>query len=155
MADGLRMGLALRLSLLAVTSLVTACANPREDVRVTLCKDLVAVTHVGASPALKLQGTETEIRGREYAAVRVRYATGTSEGQAVCYYRHDAPEETAMTLSDPLSAFAASPYQVTFGSEPLSNAALAEAIKKAMLKQGGELVDRAKELADRAKKGMQ
>jgi hypothetical protein len=47
-------------------------------------------------------------------------------------------------LSDPLSGFATSPSEAVIDGRKLSRSGLAEAVKQAMLKQGGEFVDRAK-----------
>jgi len=121
--------------------LVAACSGPREDVRVTLCKDIVS-TQLGSSATLS--GADSQVRGRQYAAVRVRYSTQGREAQAVCYYGYDAVDDTALQLSDPLSGFATSPYEVVIDGQKLSKSGLAEAIKQAMLKQGREFVDRAK-----------
>lgn len=133
---------------------VAGCANPLEDRRVTLCKD-IAATQQGAGQAAKVKGSETEIRGREHAAVKVQFTTAAGDGQVVCYYKHEAPEENAITVSDPLSAFATSPYKVTLNGQPLSQPTVTQAVKQAMLKQGKELVDQAKEFGDRAKRAIQ
>lgn len=129
------------LSVLAAVLVATGCSNPREDVRVTLCKDIVTVQ---LGPSVNLQGADTQTKGYEYAAVRVRYAAQSGEGQAVCYFNYNEVEDTALTLSDPLSAYATSPFEVTIGGQKLSRPGLAEAVKQAMLKQGREFVDRAK-----------
>jgi hypothetical protein len=89
-------------------------------------------------------GTDTQTKGHEHAAVRVRFSTRGREARAVCYYDHDAVDDTALHLSDPLSAYATSPHEVAIDGQKLSRSSLAEAVKQAMLKQGREFVDRAK-----------
>ncbi len=122
---------------------IAGCSNPQEDVRVTLCKDMV-ISLLGAPQNVTWQAVSTEVRGRESAAVRVDYAAPGGNGQAICHYRYDAVDDTALALSDPLSAFSTSPSQMTLNGRTLSRPELAEAVKTAMLKQGGELVDRLK-----------
>lgn len=122
---------------------IAGCSNPQEDVRVTLCKDMV-VSLLGASQNVTWQETSTQVRGRESAAIRVNYAGPGGNGQAICHYRYDAVDDTALALSDPLSAFSTSPSNMTLNGRTLSRPELAEAVKAAMLKQGGELVDRLK-----------
>lgn len=129
------------LCLSPVLLLLAGCSNQGEDVRVTLCKDIV-YTQVGSS--VTVTGTDTATKGRRQAEVRVRYSDQGSEAQAVCYYDHDAVEDTADHLSDPLSAFATSPSEVIIDGRRLSPSGLGEAVKQAMLKQGRELVDQAK-----------
>jgi hypothetical protein len=137
-----RTGLSLAMSLLISTVFVAGCSNPREDVRVTLCKDIVR-TQVGSSTVL--QGADTQTKGYEYAAVRVRFSSQGRDAQAVCYYSHDAGDDTALNLSDPLSAYATSPFEVNIDGQKLNKPGLAEAIKQAMLKQGRDFVDAAKQ----------
>jgi len=126
---------------LAATLLTAGCGSPGEDVRVTLCKDIVAV-HTGGP--VTVYTAEAKAQGYQHAAVRVRYNSGGSDGEAVCYYDYNAVDDTAQTLADPLSAYSTSPSRVTFDGRPLNRAQLADAIKRAMTKQGRELVDRAK-----------
>lgn len=128
-------------ALISATALITGCSNPREDVRVTLCKDIV-LTQLGSSA--EVSGADTQIKGREQAAVTVRFSTGDRQARATCYYDYDAVDETALQLSDPLSGFSTSPSGAVIDGRKLSRSGLAEAVKQAMLKQGGEFVDRAK-----------
>jgi hypothetical protein len=113
-----------------------------EDVRVTLCKDIV-LNEAGA--ATTIQGADTQTKGYEHAAVRVRFSSQGRDGQAVCYYNYNAVEDTALQLSNPLSAYATSPSEVTIDGKVLTKAALANAIKSAVAKQGKEFVERVKQ----------
>lgn len=127
---------------ITVGTALTACSGAGEDVRVTLCKDIVAVQ---LGPAQSLQWTEaaTETRGYQHAAVRLRWSGAGGDGSAVCFYDYNAVEDTAMALSDPLSSYSASPSKMVLNGQTLSKPALAEAIKQAMLKQGRSLVEAA------------
>ena len=81
-----------------VDAAVAGCDNPQEDVRVTLCKDMAAVD-LGTVPSW--QGSEVRIRGRQGAAVMVRFNDGQ---QATCEYKYDAVEDTALALANPIEA---------------------------------------------------
>jgi hypothetical protein len=121
-----------------VAAAVAGCANPREDVRVTLCKDMAAV-ELGAVPSW--QGSEIRIRGRQGAAVTVRFEGGQ---EATCDYKYDAVEDTALTLANPIEAYATSPSKMTINGRIITDAALARTIGRAMQKQGRDFVDRAR-----------
>lgn len=129
------------LGIVTAALVATGCSDPREDVRVTLCKDIVSL-QVG--PTASVTSTETKTRGYEHASVRVRYSDQDRDAQAVCYYDYKAVDDTADMLADPLSAYATSPVEVSIAGQTLSRPALAEAIKQAMSKQGSELLDPAK-----------
>lgn len=129
--------------LLGLTLLAAGCSNMQEDVRLTLCKDMV-ISRLGTSQPVTWEGNATELRGYEDASIRVEFSAGGRDGQAVCYYRYNAVEDTALTLSDPLSAYSTSPSKMTLNGQTLSKSELARAVKDAMLKQGRELVDKAK-----------
>ncbi len=86
-----------------------------------------------------------KIRGYEDAVVRVRFATGAGEGRAECAYPHAKGEDTAVTLANPIEAYATSPSRMTFNGHNLTGSELARAVQRAMGKQGHEFLDRAKE----------
>jgi hypothetical protein len=134
---------AIRLSPLAALLALGGCSNPREDVRVTLCKDMIS-TQLRAAEGLEWRAVETSTRGREYAVVQVHFSGPRGDGEASCYYDYDAVDDTALTLSDPLSAYSTSPSKMTLNGQTLSRPVLARAVKEAMLKQGKGLVDEVK-----------
>jgi hypothetical protein len=124
--------LRLRAAMAAVSiALVAGCGGPSEDVRISLCKDIVAV-HTAASPAY--ERAEATARGYEHAQVHLSYRTDGKRGTAACFYEHDAVEDTADLLANPLRAYATSPYRVIINGETLTRAALAQAIGRATLK---------------------
>jgi hypothetical protein len=118
---------------------ILGCSGPGEDVRVTLCKDMVS-TRLGPAQSPTWTDVRTETRGYEHAAVRLRFSTGAGDGEASCFYDYNAVEDTALALADPLSAYATSPSKMTLNGETLSKSQLADAVKKAMLKQGRDLL---------------
>jgi hypothetical protein len=129
------------LGLMAAALITPGCSDTGEDVRVTLCKDIVSV-RFGTSVAIN--GADTQIKGYEHAAIKVFFSHQGREGKAVCYYDHKAVDETADLIGNPLNAYATSPYEVTIDGQRLSKPDLAEAIKQAMLKQGKAVLERAK-----------
>jgi len=141
-------GRASRILALAVAAVLclASCSGTGEDVRVTLCKDLVRVL-LERPGGIQWRRADNEMRRLEYLAVRLSFDAGGEGGaqeamQARCFYRHDAVEDTALALSDPMSSYATSPYRMTLNGREVGRSALAEAVKQAMLKQGRELLDR-------------
>lgn len=130
-------------SLLMTGLALSGCSSPREDVRITLCKDMV-LTQLAASQPIAWTAVSTQTRGYEHAEVRLRFTAAGKDGEAACYYDYDAVEETAITVSDPLAAYAASPSKMVLNGQTLPQSALAQAVKDAMLKQGRELIDAVK-----------
>lgn len=126
--------------------LVASCSGSREDVRVSFCKKLVT-TQVGSPSSIRWTGVETNPRGHSGLTVQVGFESdGVSRPrQATCHYRYNAVEDTALTLSDPLSAYSTSPETMTIDGELLSRSALAEAVKQAMIAQGKAIIDRAQQ----------
>ena len=57
-------------TVLAAILLLIACSGSGEDVRVTLCKDMVAVKLAGTGTVNWNEAT-TETRGKEYAAAKL------------------------------------------------------------------------------------
>jgi len=139
----LRAGAAVLLAL----SLALGCSGAGEDVRVTLCKDIVAV-QTGAAPAF--EAPEIRTRGYQGAEIRLAYRVGDSPGRATCFYAHNAVEDTADQLANPLNAYATSPERVIIAGEALSRPALAQALKQALLKQGRQFVEDAGDMARKA-----
>ena len=131
-------------SILIGSGLLAGCANPGEDVRVRLCKDLVA-GQVGTDQ-LDWTQVSTKTPGYRDAIVSLRWASADaagSSGSATCAYPYNAVDDTAQQLADPLSAYATSPSQVVINGETLSGQALANAVAQAMQRQGRELIDAA------------
>lgn len=129
------------LGLLASALVLASCGGPGEDVRIRLCRDIAAAR---ADSPISVYETAAQTKGYEHARVRVRYRSGDRDAEMVCYYDYNAVEDTAQTLSQPLSAYAATPSRVTIDGEDLNRAQRADAISRAMMNQGRELIDRAK-----------
>jgi hypothetical protein len=127
---------------LAAVLLAAGCSDPTEDVRVTLCRDIVLTQ---AGPDATIRSADPQTKGYEHAAVRVRFSSRGTDAVAVCYYDYAAVEDTAIELSDPLSAYATSPFEVVIDGRKMSRSGLADAVGQAMLKQGRGLLQPAKE----------
>lgn len=124
-------------------ALMSGCSGGGEDVRVTLCKDLVKVK-LGVTPTWTQVRTETP--GYQDAVVRLAWSGTQADGAASCSYRYNAVEDTAQQLADPLSAYAASPSKVMINGQTLTGSALARAIADAMKRQGQQLLESAGKL---------
>jgi hypothetical protein len=131
---------------LAASLLAVACSGPGEDVRVTLCKDIIAV-HSGGKTTF--ERTEVKTPGYQDAQVILAYSTDSARGRATCFYEYNAVEDTADLISDPLRAYSASPSRVVINGEPLSQTALARAVGESMMHQGRELLDSAADAAQK------
>lgn len=129
------------LALLTAAGL-TGCPNPREDVRLSLCKDMVT-GQLGAEPTW--QGSEAQIRGYEDAVVSLRFTSSAGAGRAECAYKHAKGEDMAITLANPIEAYATSPSRMTLNGRTLTGPELARAVQQALGKQGREFLDRTKE----------
>ncbi|WP_295413968.1 hypothetical protein [uncultured Thiodictyon sp.] len=128
--------------LMAAAAAVGCSNNPREDVRLALCKDMVRV-ELGSTPTW--QGSRVQLHGHEDAVVTVRFATAAGDQQAACHYKHAGLDDTALTLANPIEAYATSPSKMVLNGRTLTGANLAQLVMRAMQRQGREFVDRARE----------
>jgi hypothetical protein len=128
---------------LGIALLASCSGGGGEDVRVTLCKDLVKV-NLGFTPNWTQVRTQTP--GYRDAVVHLAWSGPQADGAARCSYRYNAVEDTAQQLADPLSAYATSPSQVVINGQTLSGSALARAVADAMKHQGKQLLDSAGKL---------
>ncbi|MBK1703990.1 hypothetical protein CKO40_05385 [Halochromatium glycolicum] len=131
-------------ALLPIAFLVS-CGNPGEDVRITLCKDLVrGQLGSGATPTWSKVTTQTP--GYQDAVIQLGWTAPSGNGAARCYYPYNAVDDTAQQLADPLTAYATSPSKVIINGQTLSGSALARAVAEAMRHQGQQLLDSAGQL---------
>jgi len=129
-------------AILIVAADVAGCSNPREDVRLALCKDMTTV-ELGTVPSW--QGSEVQTRGYEGAVVTVRFATPEGDGRAACHYKYDAGDDTALTLANPIEAYATSPSKMILNGRTLTGPELAQTVMRAMKMQGRDFLGRARE----------
>ena len=132
---------------LGITALAAGCANPGEDVRLALCKDMVAV-ELGAEPTWT--DTRIQTRGRDGAVATIGFSHADGRGgRAECHYRYDAVEDNMLTAADPLAAYSTSPSKMVLDGRTLTGQNLARTLGQAMRRQGRELLDRARETLGR------
>jgi hypothetical protein len=136
-------------SLLIVGALILGgCAGSSEDVRVSYCKNLAGVL-LAPGETVQWGAVGQEIHRPEYAAISLRQAAGEGQSapQAECRYAYTAPEENVMTQTDPLSAYATVPYQVSVNGTTLSEKELRAAQVFLLKQQGKKLAEQAEQEA--------
>jgi hypothetical protein len=126
---------------------LTACSDAREDVRISFCKKLV-LAQADSPDTVKWTAVKTDPRRSDGLTVTLEFeggAPGTNarSRRATCEYRYDAPDETAATLADPLSAYATSPERMTIDGVAVARSALAKSVGDAAILQGKALIERA------------
>lgn len=120
------------IGLLACGALLSGCGEVPEDVRLGFCRALVR-TQVPAQTSVVWTGAAIK-QGVGDLLIRLRFETPSAR-EAVCAYPYRAVDDTALTLVDPLAAYGTSPTSLTLDGRALSRAALATAIKEAMVLQ--------------------
>ena len=118
--------------------MAAGCSGPTEDVRVTLCKNLT--TTLQSAQSIEWKGNENSFRRPEYAITALTY---------------EALEDTAVTLADPLSAYANLPFAMTFNGRTLSDAELLQLVNAEQRRQGRQAVETlkkgARDVADKVR----
>jgi hypothetical protein len=138
--------------------MAAGCSGPTEDVRVTLCKNLT--TTLQSAQSIEWKGNENSFRRPEYAITALTYEAvdrdgRRSGGQSACHYAYEALEDTAVTLADPLSAYANLPFAMTFNGRTLSDAELLQLVNAEQRRQGRQAVETlkkgARDVADKVR----
>ncbi len=151
-----------RLALPAALSLLAGCSGPTEDVRVKLCKNLTTALQPAAA-SIDWKGNENSFRRPEYAITSLTFEVTAGDGarrsgRSACHYAYEALEDTAITLADPLSAYATLPFQMTLDDRTLSDAELLQLVNAELRRQGRQLIETlrkgARDAADRVKAGI-
>jgi len=136
---------------LAGSLLLGGCGKPTPDVRLSLCKDLGSELSGGSADALTWETEEVQPHG--YAGLDIRLTfTSTANGShaLACHYEHEAKDETALTLSNPLSAYATYPTQVISDGRTLGDRETFDAVNAVLKKQGKRLLDKIHDQVDKA-----
>lgn len=136
------------------------CSGSREDVRVTLCKNLTN-SLLSSAESAEWTGGENTFNRPSYAVTSLTFdvAGGVPRSAtSACYYAYDALDETAQTLADPLSAHATLPFKMTFDGRTLSDEELLRLVNEEQKRQGRQAVARlekgARDMADKVRAGI-
>ena len=139
---------------LAALGGLTGCSGSTEDVRVSLCKYLATALHPGAA-SIEWTGNENSFYRPEYAVTALTFdvldnSGGRTASTAACHYEYEALDDTAITLADPLSAYATLPFKMTHNGQPLSDRDLLRLVNAEQRRLGKKAVDTLKKGAQDA-----
>lgn len=150
------------LLLAGAAAVLAGCSGPTEDVRVTLCKNLTTAL-LPAARSIEWQGNENSFRRPEYAITALTFEVEESgdtqrAGQSTCHYAYEALEDTAVTLADPLSAYANLPYRMSIDGRTLPDAQLLELVNAEQRRQGRQVIETlqkgARDAVDKVRSGI-
>ena len=140
--------------------LTAGCSGSREDVRVTLCKNLTTAL-LSSAESVEWTGGENTFNRPSYAVTSLSFDVTGGEprsARSACYYAYDALDDTAQTLADPLSAHATLPFRMTFDGRDLSDAELLGLVNAEQKRQGRQAVEKlekgARDMADKVRAGI-
>lgn len=124
--------------------LLSACSSETNLQHVPFCQALTA-NLLGSPRDIAWQDTRKEMHGYDDLKVNLTFhAPGKEDMRAVCFYEYTAPDETALTLANPLSGYATSPYKMTLNGRPVPNQDLVNAMNHVMRDTGKKIVEDSK-----------
>jgi hypothetical protein len=129
----------------AIGIAVAGCSGSGEDPRETFCKNLTVAMY-SLSDDVQWQESEQVIKDPQFAKITVRPKTGN---RATCWFEYDAPEETAESHVDPLSAYATLPYRMTLNGKAVAERTLLDAVNAEQIRQGKAVVEQLRQAAYR------
>ena len=136
--------------------LTLGCSGSTEDVRITFCKDL-AVGLTG-SENIEWTGGENRFNRPAYAITALTFGVDGSNGDIACHYEHEALDDTAVNLANPLDAYQTLPFAVSFNGRLLSNEELVAAVRAEQKRRGVALMrgleQGARDLAEQVRAGL-
>ena len=131
--------------MLSGSLLIVGCSGSTEDVRLTLCKDLVPeLTSSSGKPEFIAE--DIVIQGYEDLQVRLSFNTGNQAGKMVCFYPYNTPEENVIDHVNPAAAFDTYPNRVMLNGETLDHSMVAKKINQVLIKQGKQAIDKVKQI---------
>jgi len=128
---------------LAVLGLA-GCSGPQQDVRVSFCKDMVAA-QLNALDSIWWVSDSSAVKRPEYARIDLQFKIGDTQSsarQASCFYEYDAPDENVITHTNPLAAYATTPYRMIVDGQAVPEPVLNQLITDVGLLQADEFLDR-------------
>ena len=141
---------------------LAGCSGTTEDVRVTLCKNLTQ-SLLPSAQSIEWTGNENTFVRPEYAVTGLTFDVTDkdgrrSSGQSACHYAYETLDETAMTLANPLTAYANLPFAMTIDGRALSDAELLTLVNEEQRRQGRKIVETleqgARDMADKVRAGI-
>lgn len=119
--------------------LMAGCTGSTEDVRLTLCKDLLP--ELKDSTRIEVLSEDIVVKGYEDLEVRLSYRDVESEGNITCFYPYNTHEENVMDHVNPAAAFATYPTKIMLDQQPVDHALMAKKINAVLVKQGKQALD--------------
>jgi len=131
---------------LALAPLLAACADAREEPHLRFCRQLT-LTQLAPASAVVWTAHHHEARGYDGLTVTLQFESGPARQSRTsrCHYAYQAADDTALTLADPLAAYASAPTAMSLDDQPLTREALARAVRDALLAQGRAAVAHARQ----------
>lgn len=145
----------------ALAGVLTGCSGSTEDVRVSLCKNLASALNPGAA-AIEWTGGENRFYRPEYAVTGLTFEVTDSGGKktpmtAECHFEYEALDDTAITLSQPLSAYASLPFAMVYNGRRFGGRELLDLVNAEQRRLGRAAVDTlergARQAADKLRSG--
>jgi len=124
---------------------IAGCSGSTEDVRLTLCKDLVPEL-TGGSGNPEFIAEDVVVKGYEDLQVRLSFNTGDQEGKMVCFYPYNTHEENVIDHVNPAAAFDTYPNKVMLNGETLDHSMVAKKINQVLIKQGKQAIEKVKQI---------
>ena len=140
---------ALTVCLIAAAGTLASCSGSTEDVRVSLCKNLSTALQPSAQ-SIEFTGGENTFNRPSYAVTGLTFDVVDSDGKrasmrSACHYAYEALDDTALTLADPLSAYATLPFKMTLNGRELSKVELRDLVNAEQRRLGKKAIDTVKQ----------
>ena len=131
-----------------IISLSTLSCSKTPDVRLTLCQDLTVLS-LNSPSDIEWQEDKAIIKGYEDLEMKAFYslanATDQSVYEASCFYQYEQDDIGMDTFNTPTAAYSTYPNKMILNGQTMNKKELAKMVEQVMLKQGGELYQKAKE----------
>ena len=120
------------------------------DVRLKLCQDVVRIFFHSPTHLTWIKH-DAIMRGYEDLEIVVTYTLSQANEevlhkQATCFFAYDQYEIEADTFATPSAAYSSYPNKIIIDGEQLPKNTLTELVKQAMIDQGRDIINKAKEL---------
>lgn len=125
--------------------LLLASCSGSEDPRITLCKNLSTALYPDAK-SIEWTGGENSFYRPRYAITALTFDVVDNNGNSAsktsaCHYAYEALDDTAVTLADPLSAYANLPFKMTSNGQAFSDRELLTMVNTEQKRLGRKAID--------------